>query len=48
MKFVDEDKLSGWVPYFSGQKGTKKYAALVSELDSMAKIPNHWCRGMDL
>jgi len=44
LEFVDEAKLVAWVPYFSGDKGNKKYAAVLTELDCMGKIPSHWCR----
>jgi hypothetical protein len=44
LTFLDEAKFSAWVPYFSGEKSTKAYGALVYELETMSTIPNHWCR----
>lgn len=38
----DQEKFEGWVPYWSGQLASKKYATLVYELGVMSLQADHW------
>merc|ERR550514_30542 len=42
MEVVEEEKLSGMVPFYSGLKGKKGFDVLLQELDTAAKANSSW------
>lgn len=42
LEVLDQEKFEGWVPYWSGQLASKKYATLVYELGVMSLQADHW------